>query len=78
MGLCNSPDIFQAEINKMFCGFEFIQSNIDLLLLITKNYWSNHLIKVKLTLKNLKDSMRKCNNKKSFFEKPIWNIWVSG
>ena len=42
MGVSNSPDIFQDKMNKMFCGFEFIEAYIDELLIITKGDSSDH------------------------------------
>ena len=46
MGICNSPEIFQEKMNKIFRGFEFIRSSIDDLLIITKVYWSDNLNKL--------------------------------
>ena len=43
MGVCNSPEIFQAKTNEMFRGFESIQSYIKDILIITKGDWSDHL-----------------------------------
>ena len=46
MGLCNSPDIFQEKMNKIFAGFEYVRVYINDLLIITKGsfeYHSNHL-----------------------------------
>ena len=46
MGICNSPDIFQGKMNKIFCGFEFIREYFDYLLVITKVDWYDHLNKL--------------------------------
>ena len=43
MGVCNSLENFQARMNEIFCGFEFIIAYIDDLLIIIKGDWSNHL-----------------------------------
>ena len=43
MGVSKSPDIFQEKTNEMFCVFEFIQSYINDLLIVTKDDWSYHL-----------------------------------
>ena len=48
MGVSNSLDILQEKMNKMFYIFEFIQSYINNLLIITKGGWSNHLEKLEL------------------------------
>ena len=45
MGVSNSPDIFQGEMNEVFHGFEFIRAYIHDLLIITKGDWSDHLEK---------------------------------
>ena len=56
MGVSNPPDIFQKKMNRTFCGFEFIRSYIDDLLIITRGYWPNHLEKLELTKQNLKNN----------------------
>ena len=35
MGLCNSPDIFQEKMNKLFDGLEYVRTYIDDLLIIS-------------------------------------------
>ena len=69
MGICNSPEIFQEKMNKMFRGFEFIRAYIDDLLLITKGDWSDHLNKLEQFLQKLKYNELKCNTEKQFFGK---------
>ena len=69
MGVANSPDIFQQKMNSLFHGFEFIHAYIDGLLIPTKEYWSNSIQKLKLTLNKLKGKILKCNIEKSFFGK---------
>ena len=54
MGRCNSLDIFQDKMNKMFSGMGFIRAYIDDLLVITKCDWSDHLDKLELLIKNLR------------------------
>ena len=56
MGVSNSPENFQDKTNEMFCGFEFIRSYIDDMLMITKGDCSNHLEKLGLTIKKFKDN----------------------
>ena len=56
MGVRNSPDIFQEKMNDMFRGFELILAYIDYLLIINRGDWSDHLEKLELTLKNIKDN----------------------
>ena len=43
MGICNSPEIFQENMNEICCGFEFIIAYIYGLLIITKADWYDHL-----------------------------------
>eukprot|EP00957_Ditylum_brightwellii_P002626 202142-Ditylum_brightwellii.AAC.1 len=43
MGLCNSPDIFQEKMSKMFANIKELHAYIDNLLLITNGDWDNHL-----------------------------------
>ena len=52
-------------MNEMFSGFEIILAYIDDVLWITKGDWSNHLEKLELTLKKLKNNELKCNTEKS-------------
>ena len=54
MGVSNSPGIFQEEMKKMFCGFEFIRAYINDLLIITKGDISDHLDKLGKYFRNLK------------------------
>ena len=61
IGVSNSPEIFQEKMNEMFRGFELIQAYIDELLMISKGDWSNHLKKLELAIKNIKDNDIKYN-----------------
>ena len=63
-GICNSPEIFQENMNEMFRGFEFIREYINELLIITKGDWSDHLNKLERVLQNLKENGLKFNIKK--------------
>ena len=47
MGLCNSPDIFQEKMNKLFHDLDHVQTYIDDLLRITKGDFEDHLSKLK-------------------------------
>ena len=53
MAICNSPNIFQGKMNKMFRGFKFIRAYIDDLLISTKGDCHDHLNKLERVLKNL-------------------------
>ena len=43
MGLCNSPDIFQETMSKIFVGLYKVRVYIDELLHVTKGSWTEHL-----------------------------------
>ena len=45
MGLCNSPDIFQERMSKMFANLEWVPAYIDDLLCITTGNCNDHLKK---------------------------------
>ena len=59
MGICNSPEIFQEKMNKMFRGLKCIKAYIDDLFIISKGDWSDHLNKLEQVLQNLKDNRLK-------------------
>ncbi len=69
MGLCNSPDIFQEKMSELFTGLEFVRAYIDDLLAITNGTFDDHLEKLELILKRLKQAGLKVNAAKSFFAK---------
>ena len=80
MEICNSPENFQENMNKMVYGFEFIRAYIDDLLIITKVYWPDHLNKLERFPQKLKENRLKCNIKKSFFGKTqieYLGLWVT-
>ena len=43
MGLCNSPDIFQEKMNKLFMGLDYVRAYIDDLLVISKGSFEDHV-----------------------------------
>ena len=53
MGVSIAPIIFQEKINCLFHGFEHIQAYLDNVLLTIKNYWDDHLVKLKCVLLRL-------------------------
>ena len=67
MGLCNSPDIFQEKMNKLFDGLDFVWAYIDDLLCITKGGYQDHLDKLEQVFARLQRAELKVNAKKSFF-----------
>jgi hypothetical protein len=69
MGLCNSPDIFQEKMFKLFDGLEFVRTNINGLLCLTKGSFKDPLEKLKRVLYRLREAGLKVNGNKSFFAK---------
>jgi len=65
MGLCNSPDIFQEKMNKLFVGFEDVWAYLDDCLLIMSGTYEHHLERLDKVLNKL----LKVNASKSFFAK---------
>ena len=66
MGSCNSPDIFQENMNELFNGLEYFKAYIDDLSIISNGKFEDHLNKVKIVLKYLKAAGFKINAEKSF------------
>ena len=80
MGVSNSPDIFKQVMNDLFCGFKFICTYIDEILVLTKVDWTDHVQNLELTLNKLKGELLKCNIEKSFFgqtEMEYLGFWVT-
>ena len=67
MGLCNSPDIFQEKMNKLFAGFEYVQAYIDDLLIVSKELFEDHLTKLDAVLNKLQSAGLKVNASKCSF-----------
>ena len=61
MGVCNSPDIFKEQMNKLLQVFEFISVYIDYFFILTKSYCKNPLQKLELTVNELKKIWLKCD-----------------
>ena len=55
-------------MNKLFAGLEYVRSNIDDLLVISKGSFEDHLEKLDKGLNKLKANGLKINTSKSFFE----------
>lgn len=69
MGLCNSPDIFQEKMSELMDGLNFVRAYIDDLLAITNGTFEDHLEKLELIFKRLRQAGLKVNANKSFFAK---------
>ena len=67
MGLCNSPNIFQENMSKLFVGLDTVRVYIDDLLHVTKGSWTEHLTVLEDMFTRLKKSGLKVNTSKSCF-----------
>ena len=47
MGLCNSPDIMQEKMNKLYDGLKDIRAHIDDLLIISNGNFETYVKKLK-------------------------------
>ena len=80
MGLCNSPDVFQEKMNKLFAGFEYVRAYIENLLIITKGSFDHHLRDLDTVLGKLEMVGLKINATKSNFathELEYLGYWIS-
>ena len=70
MGLSNSPDIFQSEMNKLLGDLEYVRAYLDDLLVITKKAdWNDHLLKLEEVFRRLRKADLKVHLRKFFFGK---------
>ena len=58
MVVCNSPDIFQVRISKLFDGFVMVCAYIDDVLVITKNNLEDNLKSLDRVLHRLKNGIK--------------------
>ena len=67
IGITNSPENFQQNMNHLFHGFKFIHSYIDDLLNLRKGAWKYCAHNLELMLNKMKGRRLKCNIENSFF-----------
>ena len=80
MGLSNSPDIFQEKMGTLFEDLEYVRVYIDDLLELTKGDFNDHLEKLEVIFKRLRDTGLKVNARKSFFargELEYLGYWIT-
>ena len=80
MEVTNSPEMFQQKMNYLILGFEFIRTDIDDLLVLTRGYWTDYVQKLESTLNKLKEKTPEYNIEKSFFEQTkmkYLDFWVT-
>ena len=66
MGVCNSPDIFQENISKLFEVFDMVHAYIDDVIIIANNNFKGHLKFLDIVLQRLTEVGLKVNAEKSF------------
>ena len=67
MGLCNSPDIFQEKMSKLFVGLDTVRVYIDELLHVKKGFWTEHFTVLEEMFTRLQKAGLKVNASKSCF-----------
>lgn len=67
MGISGSPDIFQAKMSDLMAELEYVRTYIDDLLVISNSDFNDHLEKVKVVLKRLREARLRVNAPKSTF-----------
>ena len=70
VGLCNSPDIFQEKMSKLFAGLDYVRAYIDDILVLTSGDWADHLEKLDAVLEKFRTAGIKVNANKTFFGYP--------
>jgi hypothetical protein len=67
VGLCNSQDIFEENMNDLLDGLDTVHVCIDDILHATKGSWQDHLDGLKEVFRHLQKAGLKVNAKKSNF-----------
>ena len=67
MGIAGSPDIFQEKMSELMESLEFVRVYLDDLLCISKLSLEDHLDKLQVVLRRLRDAGLKVNAAKSTF-----------
>ena len=67
MGINCAPDIFQAKMNNIMSGLEYVRTYLDDLLILSNGDFMDHLSKVKTVLQRLSRAGLKVHRKKSIF-----------
>ncbi len=67
MGIAGSPDIFQEKMLELMESLEFVKAYLDALLCISKLSLEDHLDKLEVVLRRLRDAGLKVNAAKSSF-----------
>ena len=80
MGISGAPDIFQAKMSGLMAGLDFVRVYLDDCLILNKSTFTDHLAKLRTTLKRLSDAGLRVNADKSYFgrgEIEYLGYWVT-
>ena len=78
IGVCNSPNIFQEMIYKLFDGFDMVRAYIDDVLIITKNNFNDPLKALDKVLQRIAEAGLKLNAENPYSDKQKQNTLVYG
>ena len=67
MGVAGSPDIFQSKMSDLMLELEYVRTYLDDLLVISKDSFEDHLVKLEAVLYKLREAGLKVNAPKSTF-----------
>ena len=70
MGICGSPDFFQEKMTGLMQSLDYIRCYIDGFLIISKDSYAAHLIKIREVLRRLLNADLRVNMAKPFFALP--------
>ena len=79
MKVCNSPNIYQENVSKLFDASDMVRAYIDDVLIITKNNSEEHLKSLDKVLQRLAEAGLKINAEKYFLgkiETEYLGLWV--
>ena len=80
IGVANSLDIFQQNMNILFHRFEWIHAYIENLLVSTKGYWIDHVLRLEITQNKLEEKELKYDIENYLFGQTLMEylgFWVT-
>ena len=80
MGLCHSPDIVQEKMSELMIGLEFARAYLDILLIISKTDFNEHLEHLEVALNRVSKAGLKINASKCLFckaELKYLGYWIT-
>ena len=64
MGMCDSGDIFQSEVNELLSGIKGVKTYIDDIIVLSKDGFRNHIDQLRIIFGRLRASGLKVNTTK--------------